>query len=209
MAQVGQNCSRNRLSRPRGCLPRDRSPSMGHARPGGALLRARASRSPGVERWLRVTSPWRASRRPRSRASSPRLRRPRSAAGSPTSHSRPIATCWSADIEQGKWKALDDAFYAVLEFGTGGRRGKMYPVGTNVLNERTMAESARGLADYVARTKGPRRWRNRASSRATPDTIPPSSPPCAAPRARRGRLQGLSLPPSRARPPCSPPPSGT
>ena len=32
--------------------------------------------------------------------------------------------------------------------------GKMYPVGTNVLNERTIAESARGLADYVTRKKG-------------------------------------------------------
>jgi phosphoglucomutase len=58
------------------------------------------------------------------------------------------------DIEQGRWQELDDAFFAVLEFGTGGRRGKMYPVGTNVLNERTMAESARGLADYVTAKKG-------------------------------------------------------
>ncbi len=41
----------------------------------------------------------------------------------------------------------------MLEFGTGGRRGKMYPVGTNVLNERTIAESARGLADYVSSRK--------------------------------------------------------
>jgi phosphoglucomutase/phosphomannomutase len=53
------------------------------------------------------------------------------------------------DIEQGRWPELDDAFYKVLEFGTGGRRGKMYPVGTNVLNNRTIAESARGLADHV------------------------------------------------------------
>jgi len=53
------------------------------------------------------------------------------------------------EIGDGSWKALDDAFYTVLEFGTGGRRGMMYPVGTNVLNERTIAESARGLADYV------------------------------------------------------------
>jgi phosphoglucomutase len=53
------------------------------------------------------------------------------------------------DIEHEHWKQLDEAFYTVLEFGTGGRRGKMYPVGTNVLNERTIAESARGLADYV------------------------------------------------------------
>ncbi len=55
------------------------------------------------------------------------------------------------DVEAGRWKVLDDAFYAVLEFGTGGRRGKMYPVGTNVLNARTIAESARGLADYVTK----------------------------------------------------------
>ena len=58
------------------------------------------------------------------------------------------------DIELERWHELDDAFYAVLEFGTGGRRGKMYPVGTNVLNERTIAESARGLADYVTSRKG-------------------------------------------------------
>jgi phosphoglucomutase len=57
-------------------------------------------------------------------------------------------------IEKGRWHELDDAFYTVLEFGTGGRRGKMFPVGTNVLNERTMAESARGLADYVSSRKG-------------------------------------------------------
>src|SRR4051812_25397594 len=58
------------------------------------------------------------------------------------------------DIEAGNWKVLDDAFYAVLEFGTGGRRGRMYPVGTNVLNDRTIAESARGLADYITARKG-------------------------------------------------------
>ncbi|HEX8201204.1 MAG TPA: phospho-sugar mutase, partial [Isosphaeraceae bacterium] len=59
-----------------------------------------------------------------------------------------------ADVTAGRWKVLDDAFYAVLEFGTGGRRGRMHPVGTNVLNDRTIGESARGLADYVAACKG-------------------------------------------------------
>ncbi|MHC5543854.1 phospho-sugar mutase, partial [Singulisphaera rosea] len=59
-----------------------------------------------------------------------------------------------AEIAAGNWKVLDDAFYAVLEFGTGGRRGRMYPVGTNVLNSRTIGESARGLADYVTGRKG-------------------------------------------------------
>jgi phosphoglucomutase/phosphomannomutase len=58
------------------------------------------------------------------------------------------------DIEQGRWTELDEAFFAVLKFGTGGRRGKMYPVGTNVLNERTIAESARGLAYYITSRKG-------------------------------------------------------
>ncbi len=57
------------------------------------------------------------------------------------------------DIAAERWKALDDAFFAVLDFGTGGRRGVMYPVGTNVLNERTIAESARGLGDYVSARK--------------------------------------------------------
>ena len=71
------------------------------------------------------------------------------------------------DIEAGNWKALDDAFYAVLEFGTGGRRGKMYPVGTNVLNDRTMAESARGLADYVTARKGADAPRSCAIARDT------------------------------------------
>lgn len=59
-----------------------------------------------------------------------------------------------SDLNEGRWRQLDDAFYAVLEFGTGGRRGRMYPVGTNVLNQRTIAESARGLADYLIGRKG-------------------------------------------------------
>ena len=59
-----------------------------------------------------------------------------------------------AEIDHGRWKELDDAFYTVIDFGTGGRRGRMYPVGTNVLNARTLAESARGLADYVRSAQG-------------------------------------------------------
>jgi phosphomannomutase len=59
----------------------------------------------------------------------------------------------AADIDAGRWTELDNAFYTVIDFGTGGRRGRMYPVGTNVLNARTMAESARGLADYVRSTR--------------------------------------------------------
>src|SRR5687767_10938533 len=52
-------------------------------------------------------------------------------------------------IESGLWKELDDAFWTVIPFGTGGRRGRMYPIGCNVINDRTIGESAQGLADYV------------------------------------------------------------
>ncbi len=47
------------------------------------------------------------------------------------------------------FSALNKAFWKVLEFGTGGRRGEMYPIGTAVINRRTMGESAAGLAAYV------------------------------------------------------------
>lgn len=52
-------------------------------------------------------------------------------------------------LDQGKWRQLDDVFWTVIPFGTGGRRGKMYEFGSNAINERTIGESAQGLADYV------------------------------------------------------------
>ena len=52
-------------------------------------------------------------------------------------------------IERGQWQALDDAFWTIIPFGTGGRRGKMYPIGSNAINDRTIGESAQGLAAYV------------------------------------------------------------
>jgi phosphoglucomutase/phosphomannomutase len=52
-------------------------------------------------------------------------------------------------IASGKWKELDDAFWTIVPFGTGGRRGRMYPIGCNAINERTIGESAQGLAAYV------------------------------------------------------------
>ena len=48
---------------------------------------------------------------------------------------------------------LDDVFWTVIPFGTGGRRGKMYPIGTNAINDRTIGESAQGLAEYVREVK--------------------------------------------------------
>ncbi len=52
-------------------------------------------------------------------------------------------------IESEKWQALDDAFWTVIPFGTGGRRGRMYDIGSNAINDRTIGESAQGLADYI------------------------------------------------------------
>ncbi len=58
-------------------------------------------------------------------------------------------------VESGKWRELDDVFWTVIPFGTGGRRGRMYPIGSNAINDRTIGESAQGLADYVLEKKPP------------------------------------------------------
>ena len=60
----------------------------------------------------------------------------------------------AAQIAAGKWKELDDVFWTVIPFGTGGRRGKMYPMGCNAINDRTIGESAQGVADYVRGASG-------------------------------------------------------
>ncbi len=60
-----------------------------------------------------------------------------------------------AHVAEGRWQPLDDVFWTVIPFGTGGRRGRMYEIGTNAINERTIGESARGLADYVLGTARP------------------------------------------------------
>ena len=57
-------------------------------------------------------------------------------------------------VQQKKWRELDDAFWTIIPFGTGGRRGKMYPIGSNAINDRTMGESAQGLAEYVRQVHG-------------------------------------------------------
>jgi phosphoglucomutase/phosphomannomutase len=84
------------------------------------------------------------------------------AAGSITDHSATTMRAWltepryaefaaelAALVDQGRWKELDDVYWTVIPFGTGGRRGMMFPVGSNAINDRTIGESAQGLADYV------------------------------------------------------------
>ena len=57
-------------------------------------------------------------------------------------------------VAAGKWQILDDVFWTTIPFGTGGRRGRLYPIGTNAINDRTIGESAQGLADYVREVVG-------------------------------------------------------
>ena len=57
-------------------------------------------------------------------------------------------------IQAGDWQTLDDVFWTIIPFGTGGRRGRMHPFGSNAINDRTIGESAQGLADYVRETLG-------------------------------------------------------
>ena len=52
-------------------------------------------------------------------------------------------------IEATDWQTLDDNFWQVIPFGTGGRRGTV-GVGSNRINRVTMGESAQGFAEYVA-----------------------------------------------------------
>ena len=62
-------------------------------------------------------------------------------------------------IDQEKWQKLDDVFWTIIPFGTGGRRGRMYPFGSNAINARTMGESAQGLADYVREVNPDGPWK--------------------------------------------------
>lgn len=57
-------------------------------------------------------------------------------------------------VEEGQWQTLDDVFWTVIPFGTGGRRGRMFSVGSNAINDRTIGESAQGLAAYVRSQAG-------------------------------------------------------
>lgn len=54
---------------------------------------------------------------------------------------------------------LTHLFWEQIPFGTGGRRGPMAEIGSATINRRTIAESARGLAEYVRKTTGEARPR--------------------------------------------------
>lgn len=56
-------------------------------------------------------------------------------------------------IDKKEWKQLEDAFFKVIEFGTGGRRGTV-GVGSNRINRVTIGESAQALCEYVSESDG-------------------------------------------------------
>ncbi len=56
-------------------------------------------------------------------------------------------------IEGDEFEKLDAMFWQIIPFGTGGRRGQMGEVGTATINDRTIAESAHGLAVYLTQEK--------------------------------------------------------
>ena len=76
-------------------------------------------------------------------------------------------------ISAGKWKELDDVFWTVIPFGTGGRRGKMYAIGCNAINDRTIGESAQGLAEYVRVQGSGFRFQEVGSHSPEPRTLNP------------------------------------
>ena len=52
----------------------------------------------------------------------------------------------------GEWPKLDAMFWTAIPFGTGGRRGPMGEMGPATINDRTIAESAHGMAVYLRST---------------------------------------------------------
>lgn len=53
-------------------------------------------------------------------------------------------------IHAGNFTEIENSFYTIIPFGTGGRRGTC-GVGPNRINTRTIGESAQGLAAYISR----------------------------------------------------------
>lgn len=60
----------------------------------------------------------------------------------------------AADISARNWEKIEACFWEEIAFGTGGRRGPMADYGSATINERTIAESAYGLAAYFQETTG-------------------------------------------------------
>ncbi len=55
-------------------------------------------------------------------------------------------------VATGDWETLNSLFWTVIPFGTGGRRGPMGELGPATINDRTIAESAHGMAMYLRKS---------------------------------------------------------
>ena len=80
---------------------------------------------------------------------------------------------------QGKWQELDDVFWTVIPFGTGGRRGSMYPIGSNAINDRTIGEERPGAGRLCSNRDQPRRASSPARSPTTRGIARGTLPSCA------------------------------
>ncbi len=69
-------------------------------------------------------------------------------------------------VDEGRFQELDRLFWEVIPFGTGGRRGLMADLGSATINERTIGESAQGLAAYLKQATG----KNEGTAVVTSDT---------------------------------------
>ena len=55
-------------------------------------------------------------------------------------------------VAAGDWETLNSLFWTAIPFGTGGRRGPMGELGPATINDRTIAESAHGMAVYLRKS---------------------------------------------------------
>jgi len=68
-------------------------------------------------------------------------------------------------VESGDFNELNRLFWERIPFGTGGRRGPMSEFGSATINDRTISESAHGLATYVLN------WRRREGATTKPRAV--------------------------------------
>lgn len=66
-----------------------------------------------------------------------------------TPYSDTDTQCIASHVADGLWTELDQAFWQVVPFGTAGRRGRMYPIGSAAINTRIIGETIQALATYV------------------------------------------------------------
>lgn len=66
-----------------------------------------------------------------------------------TPYSDTDTQCIASHVADGLWAELDQAFWQVVPFGTAGRRGRMYPIGSAAINTRIIGETIQALATYV------------------------------------------------------------